>query len=76
MGASLEEDDSELPPLLVASASSDGTVKVWDMRMVGGEDEGTPVPVMQAETKARLTCLVSCSGTKSKLLLVSALCEI
>lgn len=76
MGASLEEDDSELPPLLVASASSDGTVKVWDMRAVGGNNVDTPVPVMEAETKARLTCLVSCSGTKSKLLLVSALCEI
>jgi len=60
-------DESGELPHLVASASSDGLLKVWDTRMVlGGDDGAAPVPLMQAETKARLTCLVSSSGVKSK----------
>lgn len=59
-------DESGELPHLVASASSDGLLKVWDTRMVSSEDGVAPVPLMQAETKARLTCLVSSSGVKSK----------
>jgi hypothetical protein len=61
-----KSDTGELPAM-VASASSDGMLKVWDTRMVSSEDAAAvPVPLMQAETKARLTCLVSSSGVKSK----------
>ncbi|CAK9276865.1 unnamed protein product [Sphagnum jensenii] len=50
---------------LISSASSDGMVRVWDSRMV---DTPTPAPIMEAETKARLTCLVSCGvSRKSRL---------
>lgn len=59
-------DDTGELPAMVASASSDGLLKVWDTRMMGSEDGVVPVPLMQAETKARLTCLVSSSGVKSK----------
>lgn len=59
------EDTGGLPAM-VASASSDGLLKVWDTRMVGSEDGAVPVPLMQAETKARLTCLISSAGVKSK----------
>jgi protein MAK11 len=47
---------------LISSASSDGMVRVWDSRMV---DTPTPAPIMEAETKARLTCLVSCGVSRS-----------
>jgi len=60
-------DESGELPHLVASASSDGLLKVWDTRMVSGEDGAALAPLMQAETKARLPCLVSSSGVKSKL---------
>lgn len=57
-------------PCLIASASSDGFVRVWDTRIVRMSDSGTqPCPVTEAETKARLTCLVACSlksGRKKK----------
>ncbi|XP_024522652.1 p21-activated protein kinase-interacting protein 1-like [Selaginella moellendorffii] len=48
---------------LLVSASSDGTVKVWDLRVVSqAEDDGKPVPLMQADTRARLTCVVGFSA--------------
>lgn len=55
------------PPAIVASASSDGLLKIWDTRMVGSDCGTPPAPLLQAETKARLTCLVSSSGVKSEL---------
>lgn len=71
MGSSLEtNDDSNGLSQLVASASSDGTVKVWDPRMVGSEEGAIPVPLMEAETKARLTCLVGCGVSKSEFFLL------
>eukprot|EP00250_Pteridium_aquilinum_P014597 c22084_g1_i1 orf=550-1677(-) len=47
----------------VASASSDGCIRVWDTRLIKNGDDASPV--MEAETKARLTCLVACSVKKS-----------
>eukprot|EP01018_Ginkgo_biloba_P033255 Gb_16772 [translate_table: standard] len=44
-------------PNLIASASSDGLVRVWDLRMMGEN----PIPIKETNTKARLTCLVGCS---------------
>eukprot|EP00271_Cylindrocystis_brebissonii_P005502 TRINITY_DN17564_c0_g2_i1.p1 TRINITY_DN17564_c0_g2~~TRINITY_DN17564_c0_g2_i1.p1 ORF type:complete len:577 (+),score=119.35 TRINITY_DN17564_c0_g2_i1:148-1878(+) len=52
-------------PSLIASASSDGVVRVWDPRMIrrkkgasgGAEEGGVPLPLFEAETRARLTCL-------------------
>lgn len=41
-------------PYLVASASSDGIVRVWDMRMAAKENAN---PLAEANTKSRLTCL-------------------
>lgn len=60
------DEHSSGSPVIVASASSDGLLKIWDTRMVGSEDRSAPVPLMQAETKARLTCLASSSGFMSK----------
>ncbi|XP_031504730.1 uncharacterized protein LOC116267247 [Nymphaea colorata] len=50
------------PSYMVATASSDGVVKVWDMRMFGNGQQ--PLPLAQAETKSRLTCLAGCSVMK------------
>lgn len=41
-------------PYLVASASSDGIIRVWDMRMAAKENAK---PLAEANTKSRLTCL-------------------
>ncbi|MCO5557964.1 hypothetical protein L7F22_011538 [Adiantum nelumboides] len=54
---------SQIVSYKVASASSDGCVRVWDTRLIKNGDD--PSPVMEAETKARLTCLVACSVKKS-----------
>ncbi|KAI5068537.1 hypothetical protein GOP47_0016882 [Adiantum capillus-veneris] len=54
---------SETVAYKVASASSDGSVRVWDTRLIKNGDDSSPV--MEAETKARLTCLVACSVKKS-----------
>ncbi|XBH89255.1 hypothetical protein VPH35_081197 [Triticum aestivum] len=43
---------------LVASASSDGIIRIWDVRMIGSEK---PTPLAEANTKARLTCLAGTS---------------
>lgn len=45
-------------PYLVASASSDGDIRVWDVRMAAKEK---PNPLAEAETKSRLTCLAGSS---------------
>ena len=44
--------------LRVATASSDGAVKVWEF----GGGAGAPRCLAQAETRARLTCLVALDG--------------
>ena len=50
-------------PYLVASASSDGTIRVWDVRMAATEKS---VPLAEIETQSRLTCLAG-SSVKCKL---------
>ncbi|KAE7996171.1 hypothetical protein FH972_000914 [Carpinus fangiana] len=45
-------------PYLVASASSNGIIRVWDVRMVVKEK---PNPLAEADTKSRLTCLAGSS---------------
>ena len=45
-------------PYLVASASSDGFIRVWDARMA---IKGKPNPLAEANTKSRLTCLAGSS---------------
>lgn len=52
-GAMGEED-----PYLVASASSDGVIRVWDVRMANKEKS---VPLTEFKTKSRLTCLAGSS---------------
>ncbi|KAK4399379.1 p21-activated protein kinase-interacting protein 1-like [Sesamum angolense] len=52
-GGSEEED-----PYIVASASSDGVIRVWDVRMA---NKGKPTPLAEANTKSRLTCLAGSS---------------
>ncbi|XP_057433073.1 uncharacterized protein LOC130725900 [Lotus japonicus] len=49
-------------PYLVASASSDGTIRVWDVRMAATEK---PTPLAECKTESRLTCL---SGSSMKLI--------
>lgn len=49
-------------PYLVASASSDGTIRVWDVRMAATEK---PTPLAECKTQSRLTCLAgSCLKCK------------
>ena len=46
----------------VASASSDGFVRVWDARYIAKPDVSkSSRALMEADTKARLTCLTACS---------------
>lgn len=45
-------------PYMVASASSDGVIRVWDIRMANREK---PNPLAEANTKSRLTCLAGSS---------------
>lgn len=45
-------------PYMVASASSDGVIRVWDVRMANREK---PNPLAEANTKSRLTCLAGSS---------------
>ncbi|KAK8524648.1 hypothetical protein V6N13_015663 [Hibiscus sabdariffa] len=49
-----KDGGSEDDPYLVASASSDGLIRVWDVRMA---IKGKPNPLAEANTKSRLTCL-------------------
>ncbi|WVZ91283.1 hypothetical protein U9M48_037474 [Paspalum notatum var. saurae] len=39
---------------LIASASSDGVIRIWDIRTIGN---AKPTPLGEANTKARITCL-------------------
>lgn len=48
-------------PYLVASASSDGIIRVWDVRMAAREK-----PLTEHNTRSRLTCLAG-SSLKCKL---------
>ncbi|ONK65165.1 uncharacterized protein A4U43_C07F34360 [Asparagus officinalis] len=48
---------SETPNIL-ASASSDGVIRIWDIRMIAKEK---PSPLSEANTKSRLTCLAGSS---------------
>lgn len=43
---------------LIASASSDGIIRIWDVRTTGN---AKPTPLAEANTKARLTCLAGTS---------------
>lgn len=43
---------------IVASASSDGVIRVWDVRMTSKDK---PNPLAEANTKSRLTCLAGSS---------------
>ncbi|KAL5577296.1 hypothetical protein UlMin_018995 [Ulmus minor] len=54
---------SDEDPFLVASAASDGIIRVWDVRMAVMEK---PNPLAEANTKSRLTCLAGCSLKSSK----------
>ncbi|XP_042485131.1 p21-activated protein kinase-interacting protein 1-like [Macadamia integrifolia] len=52
-------DDADVDdPYIVASASSDGIIRVWDVRMAKKEK---PNPLVEANTKSRLTCLAGSS---------------
>lgn len=52
------DDSGEEDPYMVASASSDGVIRVWDVRMANKEK---PSPLAEANTKSRLTCLAGSS---------------
>jgi protein MAK11 len=52
-----KNDGSELCNL-IASASSDGIIRIWDARMIAKEKT---TPLAEANTKARLTCLAGSS---------------
>ncbi|KAH9621136.1 hypothetical protein KSS87_014519 [Heliosperma pusillum] len=53
-----DKSDADGTPFLVASASSDGVIRVWDVRAIS---EGKSVPLSEANTKSRLTCLAGSS---------------
>ncbi|PON82363.1 Guanine nucleotide-binding protein, beta subunit [Trema orientale] len=57
-GAVADED-----PYLVASASSDGVIRVWDIRMAMKEKAN---PLAETNTKSRITCLAGSSLKSSK----------
>lgn len=50
--------NADADPYIVASGSSDGIIRVWDVRMAG---ENKPNPLAEANTKSRLTCLAGSS---------------
>nr|XP_043626272.1 p21-activated protein kinase-interacting protein 1-like [Erigeron canadensis] len=52
------EGTDEGEPFLVASASSDGIIRVWDVRMA---TKDKPTPLAEVNTKSRLTCLAGSS---------------
>lgn len=52
------EDSGDEDPYIVASASSDGVIRAWDVRMAHKEK---PIPLVEANTKSRLTCLAGSS---------------
>lgn len=64
-----QSSEEEANPYMVASASSDGVIRVWDVRMVRN---GKPNPLAETNTKSRLTCLAGSSiKCESALLLCS-----
>ncbi|XAR72494.1 hypothetical protein NMG60_11019150 [Bertholletia excelsa] len=50
--------DGDTDPYILASASSDGVIRVWDVRMASKEKTN---PLAEANTKSRLTCLAGSS---------------
>lgn len=50
----LSMDVGDEYPYLVASASSDGSIRVWDVR---SSAKGTSTPLTEVKTNSRLTCL-------------------
>lgn len=62
LGSRSDGDGTEFP-YLIASASSDGIIRVWDVRMARKEK---PSPLAEANTKSRLTCLAGSSGKSKK----------
>lgn len=63
-------DAGEEDPYIVASASSDGVIRVWDVRMA---NKGETKPLSEVNTKSRLTCLAGSSIRCEFALLVSFL---
>ncbi|CAI8587371.1 unnamed protein product [Vicia faba] len=57
-----DEATGDDEPYLIASASSDGTIRAWDVRMAATEK---PNPLAECKTQSRLTCLAG-SSLKSK----------
>lgn len=57
-----DEATGDDEPYLVASASSDGSIRVWDVRMAATEKSK---PLAECKTQSRLTCLAG-SCLKSK----------
>lgn len=55
---SKSSDSGEEDPYIVASASSDGVIRIWDVRMANKEKTN---PLAEANTKSRLTCLAGSS---------------
>ncbi|KAG9439361.1 hypothetical protein H6P81_019526 [Aristolochia fimbriata] len=55
--------DASEDSYLIASASSDGVIRVWDMRMVHKEK---PNSLAEANTKSRITCLAGSSLKSSQ----------
>ncbi|KAL2474990.1 Transducin/WD40 repeat-like superfamily protein [Abeliophyllum distichum] len=51
-------DSGEEDPYIVASASSDGVIRIWDVRVANKEKTS---PLAEANTRSRLTCLAGSS---------------
>lgn len=58
MNGNDEDSGGDALPSLVSSASSDGVIRVWDVRFAMKE---RPNPLAEVNTKARLTCLAGTS---------------